>query len=256
MARGGVYRGSLPPRSLSPAAAEATIPEAASPSGTARPPSSTRPSGTAYRAVLLAISYAGPRWDDHGLGRARQAATVDAPDRRRPAGQGRGRHGRRERRLAHADHRGRPDRPEPGRPAARPGGEHRRRCRHCSRTSSARWAWLPVAGTDAADWYGAVAAYGANDTATAATFAEDVYRILAKGAARTTNAGQRLVPAATVAPDRGQLARTGLKTAAAGERSTVRSSWPANGCRRRTSGTASRIPVPTATAAWRTGRTT
>jgi hypothetical protein len=77
---------------------------------------------------------------------------------------------------------------------------------------------LPV-GTDTAPakWYGAVAAYsGAPDTATARTFADDVYAILAEGAARTTNTGQRLVlPATTGTPDRSQLARSGLRTASA-----------------------------------------
>ncbi len=79
---------------------------------------------------------------------------------------------------------------------------------------------LPTgAGTDVAAWYGAIATYsGAADTATASTFADDVYAILADGAARTTNTGEQMaLPAATVSPERGQLARTGLRQAAKDE---------------------------------------
>ena len=54
---------------------------------------------------------------------------------------------------------------------------------------------LPVgASTSAAEWYGAVSAYaGAADRTSASAFADDVYAILARGAARTTNTGQQLV---------------------------------------------------------------
>ncbi|GAA1605539.1 N-acetylmuramoyl-L-alanine amidase [Kribbella sancticallisti] len=72
---------------------------------------------------------------------------------------------------------------------------------------------LPVgADTSAADWYGAVSTYaGATDRTSAAAFADDVYTILAKGAARTTNTGQQLVmPALKVTPAKAQLARTAL----------------------------------------------
>jgi hypothetical protein len=72
---------------------------------------------------------------------------------------------------------------------------------------------LPVgADTSPAAWYGAVSTYaGAADRTSAATFADDVYAILARGAARTTNTGQELVmPPVKVTPDKTQLAKTAL----------------------------------------------
>ncbi|WP_374198381.1 N-acetylmuramoyl-L-alanine amidase [Streptomyces sp. ISL-12] len=69
-----------------------------------------------------------------------------------------------------------------------------------------------------ADWYGAVARFsGADDTATASAYADDVYAVIRAGERRTTDAGQRVVLAARpdVAPETGQLARTGLRTASA-----------------------------------------
>ncbi|MFF3687988.1 N-acetylmuramoyl-L-alanine amidase [Streptomyces sp. NPDC002187] len=69
---------------------------------------------------------------------------------------------------------------------------------------------------DPADWYGAVARYsGADDTATAATYADDVFDVLRTGESRTTDSGQRIVLTADpdMAPDRTQLARLGLRTA-------------------------------------------
>ncbi|MEV6412642.1 N-acetylmuramoyl-L-alanine amidase [Kribbella sp. NPDC051718] len=77
---------------------------------------------------------------------------------------------------------------------------------------------LPVgATTSAASWYGAVSTYaGASDRTSAAGFADDVYAILARGAARTTNTGQQLVmPALKVTPDKAQLAKTALPLAKA-----------------------------------------
>lgn len=71
---------------------------------------------------------------------------------------------------------------------------------------------------DPADWYGAVARFsGADDSATAAAYANDVYDVLRTGEERTTDAGQRVVLAARpgLAPDSGQLARTGLRTVSA-----------------------------------------
>jgi hypothetical protein len=74
---------------------------------------------------------------------------------------------------------------------------------------------LPVgAGTDAGQWYGAVALYsGASEDRVARVFADDVFAVLSEGAARTTNTGEQLaLPAdAAVAPERGQLDRTGLR---------------------------------------------
>ncbi|MFG3040889.1 N-acetylmuramoyl-L-alanine amidase [Streptomyces sp. NPDC048330] len=75
------------------------------------------------------------------------------------------------------------------------------------------------AGTDPADWYGAVAAYsGADDSATAATYANDVFDVIRGGESRTTDSGQVVtLPAApSVAPATGQLAGLGLRRPAGG----------------------------------------
>ncbi|TXS21973.1 N-acetylmuramoyl-L-alanine amidase [Streptomyces sp. adm13(2018)] len=75
------------------------------------------------------------------------------------------------------------------------------------------------ASTDPADWYGAVAAYsGADDSATAATYAGDVFDVIRSGASRTTDSGQvvSLAAAPAVAPDTGQLAGLGLRRPAGG----------------------------------------
>ncbi|TDW75813.1 N-acetylmuramoyl-L-alanine amidase [Kribbella pratensis] len=72
---------------------------------------------------------------------------------------------------------------------------------------------LPVgATTSPAEWYGAVASYAeAGDKVGAAEFADDVYSIMAKGAARTTNTGQQIVmPAVAVKPDKAQVAKLSL----------------------------------------------
>ncbi|MCX5521807.1 N-acetylmuramoyl-L-alanine amidase [Streptomyces bobili] len=71
---------------------------------------------------------------------------------------------------------------------------------------------------DPADWYAAVARFsGADDTATAAAYADDVYDVIRGGEERTTDAGQVVaLPARPgLAPDTGQLRRTGLRTASA-----------------------------------------
>ncbi|MER5750166.1 N-acetylmuramoyl-L-alanine amidase [Streptomyces sp. NPDC002088] len=71
---------------------------------------------------------------------------------------------------------------------------------------------------DPADWYGAVARFsGADDTATAAAYANDVYDVLRGGEERTTDAGQQVALAAQpeLTPDTAQLGRTGLRTASA-----------------------------------------
>ncbi|MEU6406815.1 peptidoglycan recognition family protein [Streptomyces sp. NPDC046985] len=71
----------------------------------------------------------------------------------------------------------------------------------------------PLSG-DPAAWYGAVAAFsGADDTATAAAYANDVYGAIRSGERRTTDAGQRVVLTARprLAPAVGQMARTGLR---------------------------------------------
>ncbi|MDQ1042963.1 N-acetylmuramoyl-L-alanine amidase [Streptomyces sp. V4I2] len=68
---------------------------------------------------------------------------------------------------------------------------------------------------DPADWYGAVARFsGADDSATGAAYAGDLFDVLRTGEERVTDAGQRvaLAPQPDLAPDTGQLARTGLRT--------------------------------------------
>lgn len=69
--------------------------------------------------------------------------------------------------------------------------------------------------TDPAEWYGAIARFsGADDTATAAAYANDVYDVIHSGEARTTDAGQQVALAAQpdLAPDTAQLRETGLRT--------------------------------------------
>ncbi|MEU4656863.1 N-acetylmuramoyl-L-alanine amidase [Streptomyces sp. NPDC023723] len=71
---------------------------------------------------------------------------------------------------------------------------------------------------DPGDWYAAVARFsGADDSATAAAYADDVFALIRDGARRTTDAGQRVALAARpdVVPETGQLARAGLRTASA-----------------------------------------
>ncbi|MFE9399122.1 N-acetylmuramoyl-L-alanine amidase [Streptomyces flavidovirens] len=73
--------------------------------------------------------------------------------------------------------------------------------------------------TDPADWYGAVALFsGADDTATATTYANDVYDVIRAGERRTTDSGQQvtLPGAPELVPDRTQVADLGLRTADAG----------------------------------------
>ncbi|SNX56305.1 N-acetylmuramoyl-L-alanine amidase [Streptomyces sp. TLI_55] len=68
---------------------------------------------------------------------------------------------------------------------------------------------------DPADWYAAVARFsGADDTATASAYADDVYDVIRTGEERTTDAGQQvaLAPQPGLAPATAQLAETGLRT--------------------------------------------
>ncbi|MFE2103639.1 N-acetylmuramoyl-L-alanine amidase, partial [Streptomyces sp. NPDC059468] len=74
------------------------------------------------------------------------------------------------------------------------------------------------ASADPADWYGAVALFsGADDTATARAYANDVYDVLRTGERRTTDDGQRVSLAARphLLADTAQLRRAGLRTVAA-----------------------------------------
>ncbi|MFI5685184.1 N-acetylmuramoyl-L-alanine amidase [Streptomyces sp. NPDC051636] len=68
---------------------------------------------------------------------------------------------------------------------------------------------------DPAAWYGAVARFsGADDTATAAAYANDVYDVLRTGEERATDGGQLVALAAQpdLNPDTAQLKRAGLRT--------------------------------------------
>ncbi|WP_373559261.1 N-acetylmuramoyl-L-alanine amidase [Streptomyces sp. SA15] len=68
-------------------------------------------------------------------------------------------------------------------------------------------------------WYGAVARFsGADDSATAAAYANEVYDVLRTGEERITDAGQRIALAGrpNLVPDTAQLARTGLRGLDAG----------------------------------------
>ncbi|MGW0800821.1 N-acetylmuramoyl-L-alanine amidase [Streptomyces sp. NPDC002692] len=71
---------------------------------------------------------------------------------------------------------------------------------------------------NAGDWYAAVARFsGADDTATAAAYANDVYGVIRAGAERTTDSGQQVALAAQprVGPATAQLGRAGLRTVSA-----------------------------------------
>ncbi|GHH72876.1 amidase [Streptomyces sulfonofaciens] len=84
---------------------------------------------------------------------------------------------------------------------------------------------------DPADWYGAVARFsGADDTATGATYADDVFAVIRDGVRRTTDTGQRVSLAAepSLAPDAAQVRQSGLRRAAAGPTecpATVACTW-------------------------------
>ncbi|MFF7446293.1 MULTISPECIES: N-acetylmuramoyl-L-alanine amidase [unclassified Streptomyces] len=72
---------------------------------------------------------------------------------------------------------------------------------------------------DPADWYAAVARFsGADDTATARAYANDVYDVIRTGEERTTDTGQlvALAPRPGAAPEPGRLDGAGLRTLRAG----------------------------------------
>ncbi|MGW1784110.1 N-acetylmuramoyl-L-alanine amidase [Streptomyces sp. NPDC002143] len=71
---------------------------------------------------------------------------------------------------------------------------------------------------DPADWYGAVADFpGADDSATAAAYANDVFDVLRTGERRTTDSGETVALAAQpeLVPRRAQLRKAGLRTVSA-----------------------------------------
>ncbi|MCL7377885.1 N-acetylmuramoyl-L-alanine amidase [Streptomyces sp. 35G-GA-8] len=85
--------------------------------------------------------------------------------------------------------------------------------------------------SDPADWYAAVARFsGADDSATATIYANDVYDVIRNGERRTTDSGQRVaLPAAPrISPDTSRAARLGLRAADPGKAecpSTVACEW-------------------------------
>ena len=84
--------------------------------------------------------------------------------------------------------------------------------------ASQRKLGLPLS-ADPADWYGAVAGYsGADDSATATAFADDVYSVIRDGEQRTTDSGQVVsLPASPgVTPRTTQVKALGLRTADTG----------------------------------------
>lgn len=73
-------------------------------------------------------------------------------------------------------------------------------------------------GGDAADWYGAVAAFsGAEDRVTATAYADEVFSVLRSGEARTTDSGVRVVlaPQPSAVADASQTAGLGLRESGA-----------------------------------------
>ncbi|MCM2579237.1 N-acetylmuramoyl-L-alanine amidase [Streptomyces meridianus] len=91
--------------------------------------------------------------------------------------------------------------------------------------ASQRELGLPLS-SDPADWYGAVAGYaGADDSATATAFADDVYSVIREGERRTTGSGQVVsLPASPgVTPRAAQVKKLGLRTADAGASECPRS---------------------------------
>ncbi|MFJ9349972.1 N-acetylmuramoyl-L-alanine amidase [Streptomyces sp. NPDC101237] len=85
--------------------------------------------------------------------------------------------------------------------------------------------------TDPADWYGAIARFsGADDAATAAAYANDVFDVLRTGEQRVTDAGQAVALAARpeLRADTAQLRLTGLRTVRSDDTecpSTVSCEW-------------------------------
>ncbi|WEH12676.1 N-acetylmuramoyl-L-alanine amidase [Streptomyces sp. VNUA24] len=194
------------------------------------------------RDVLLGVSYLQSRWDTHGgapsvtggygpmhLTDAR-AALAEAPHHGEGAEDPRG-DGSRPRRVAEVG------RPAPaGIPArlrtltraAALTGLPERTLRTDPAANLAGGAALLAAAqrelgvrpsADPADWYGAVARFsGADDRATAAAYADEVFAVIRDGAERVTDGGQRVVLTAEpgLVPRTGQLSRAGLRKSAAG----------------------------------------
>jgi hypothetical protein len=78
---------------------------------------------------------------------------------------------------------------------------------------------LGVRSGDPADWYGAVAKYsGATDTASARTFADEVFATINQGASRVTDDGQQVrLPATPTSANTAQLGDLGMRATATSE---------------------------------------
>ncbi|MEV6651961.1 peptidoglycan recognition family protein [Streptomyces sp. NPDC051219] len=194
------------------------------------------------QSVLLAVSYLQSRWDSHGgaasvtggygpmhLTDAR-TALAEAPHHSHGAEDARGDESR-PARTGHAELPAAsqlPDRLRTLERAAALTGLPARRLRESVSANVRGGAALLAAAqrqleqplsADPADWYGAVARYsGADDTATATTYADDVFAVIRAGERRTTDSGQRVVLPASpgLEPDTAQAGRLGLRTADAG----------------------------------------
>ncbi|MEU0371283.1 N-acetylmuramoyl-L-alanine amidase [Streptomyces sp. NPDC006283] len=195
------------------------------------------------RSVLLGVSYLQSRWDAHGgaasvtggygpmhLTDAR-TALAEAPHHAHGAEDARGDDARPARTVTGAalpEPRALPPRLRTLEQAAKVSGIGSEQLRDNAAANVRGGAALLAAAQrelggpvseDPADWYGAVAKFsGADDVATATTYADDVFDVIRTGQSRTTDSGQRVELAAdpAVSPERSQVRRLGLRTADAG----------------------------------------
>ncbi|HEY3683765.1 MAG TPA: N-acetylmuramoyl-L-alanine amidase [Streptosporangiaceae bacterium] len=162
--------------------------------------------------VLLAVSYAETRWDDHGAHPSTTGAYGPMALVWRPAGAASPRG------LAASDTRAQSLATAARLIHARP-AELRTDPRENIRGGAALlayWAKHLGGGLPATDgkWYPAVAKYSGSTTTEALTFADDVYSALRAGASRTTSDGQRMaMRAAAVTPDKSAAKRMRLAAA-------------------------------------------
>ncbi|MFD6419255.1 N-acetylmuramoyl-L-alanine amidase [Streptomyces sp. NPDC060194] len=207
------------------------------------------------QSVLLGVSYLQSRWDGHGGAASvtggygpmhltdAVTAIAEAPHHSDDSEDARGDSSRAPRHGAHADL---PEASElPARlrtmdRAAELTGLSSAELRHNPAANVAGGAALLAdaqkklgrpASDDPADWYGAVAAYsGADDAATAAVYADDVFSVIREGDARTTDSGQqvRLAAVPGLEADARQVRALGLKSTGEDEvecPSTVACEW-------------------------------
>jgi hypothetical protein len=192
------------------------------------------------QSVLLGVSYLQSRWDAHGgaasvtggygpmhLTDAR-TALADAPHHSHPSEDARGDDARPPRTVTEAalpDPSALPPRLRTLERAAEVSGISAELLRERPAANVRGGAALLAAAQkelggrpsgDPADWYGAVARFsGADDTATATAYANDVFDVIRTGQRRTTDSGQHVVlpGAPALVADPAQMARLGLRTA-------------------------------------------